>query len=249
MLNEVDNQMQMIINSSEIYRYWTSEMRVGLFLLLSGVVHLAAGQWLDWRTPPRLSGPPALAQAVALPQLVRVAPPAPPTEAPPEPEPEVKPQVAPPPKPTVPPVVGRPEPPPVKSEPRPPLPSKPQPVVQPVTASPVRTEVSPVPEPLPAEPVEVVSHAPRFREPPAAPVYPAQARRRNQQGQVLVEVRLDAEGRQREVKLMQSSGFASLDRAALEAVAQWKFQPEVQAGRALPSRVRIPIDFALHTRR
>jgi protein TonB len=64
-----------------------------------------------------------------------------------------------------------------------------------------------------------------------------------------VEVRLDAEGRQREVKLMQSSGFASLDRAALEAVAQWKFQPEVQAGRALPSRVRIPIDFALHTRR
>src|SRR5690606_18377195 len=145
MLNEVDNQMQMIINSAEIYRYWTSEMRVGLFLLLSGVVHLAAGQWLDWRTPPRLSGPPALAQAVALPQLVRVAPPAPPTEAPPEPEPEpepeVKPQVAPPPKPTVPPVVGRPEPPPVKSEPRPPLPSKPQPVVQPVTASPVRTEV------------------------------------------------------------------------------------------------------------
>lgn len=106
-----------------------------------------------------------------------------------------------------------------------------------------------MPEPLPAEPVEVVSHAPRFREPPAAPVYPAQARRRNQQGQVLVEVRLDAEGRQREVKLMQSSGFASLDRAALEAVAQWKFQPEVQAGRALPSRVRIPIDFALHTRR
>src|SRR5690554_7611084 len=88
--------MQMIINSAEIYRYWTSEMRVGLFLLLSGVVHLAAGQWLDWRTPPRLSGPPALAQAVALPQLVRVAPPALPTEAPPEPEPEpeVKPQVA-----------------------------------------------------------------------------------------------------------------------------------------------------------
>src|SRR5690606_15524446 len=102
MRNEVDNQMQVIINSAEIYRYWTSEMRVGLFLLLSGVVHLAAGQWLDWRTPPRLSGPPALAQAVALPQLVRVAPPAPPTEAPPEPEPEVKPQVAPPPKPTVP---------------------------------------------------------------------------------------------------------------------------------------------------
>lgn len=93
--------------------------------------------------------------------------------------------------------------------------------------------------------VEVLSRQPAFRLPPEQPRYPAQARRRNQQGVVLLEVRLDARGAQREIRLLRSSGFPSLDRAALEAVAEWRFHPEVINGRGVPSRVQIPVEFAL----
>ena len=93
--------------------------------------------------------------------------------------------------------------------------------------------------------VEVLSHQPAFRLPPEQPRYPVQARRRNQQGVVLLEVRLDAHGAQREIRLLRSSGFPSLDRAALEAVAEWRFHPEVINGQGVPSRVQIPVEFAL----
>ena len=62
---------------------------------------------------------------------------------------------------------------------------------------------------------------------------------------MLVEVRLDALGRQRELKLLRSSGVASLDSAALEAVSGWRFRPEMLDGQSVPSRVQIPIQFAL----
>lgn len=94
-------------------------------------------------------------------------------------------------------------------------------------------------------PREVFSQQPSFVSPPPAPRYPSQARRRNQQGVVLVEVRLDELGRQRELKLLRSSGVASLDSAALEAVSGWRFRPEMLDGQSVPSRVQIPIQFAL----
>lgn len=97
----------------------------------------------------------------------------------------------------------------------------------------------------PAPDVEVLSRHPAFRLPPQQPRYPAQARRRNQEGVVLLEVRLDAGGAQREIRLLRSSGFPSLDSAALKAVAEWRFHPEVIDGQGVPSRVQIPIEFAL----
>ncbi|SEC17096.1 energy transducer TonB [Pseudomonas anguilliseptica] len=92
---------------------------------------------------------------------------------------------------------------------------------------------------------EMLSAKPSFREPPRQPNYPSQARRRNQQGVVLVEVRLDERGQQRSLNVLRSSGVDSLDRAALEAVAKWRFNPERTGGQAVPSRVQIPIQFAL----
>ncbi|WP_158491051.1 energy transducer TonB [Metapseudomonas resinovorans] len=96
---------------------------------------------------------------------------------------------------------------------------------------------------------EVFSREPSFLTPPRPPVYPAQARRRNQQGQVLVEVRLDAKGLLREIRLLRSSGVESLDRSALDAVAAWRFRPETHNGQPVPSRVHIPIEFALSASR
>ena len=99
--------------------------------------------------------------------------------------------------------------------------------------------------PLQAVRPEVLSLKPSFAQAPQPPRYPAQARRRNQQGVVLLEVRLDARGEQRELTLLRSSGVPSLDQAALTAVAGWRFRAEVRDGQAVPSRVQIPIEFAL----
>ncbi len=97
--------------------------------------------------------------------------------------------------------------------------------------------------------VEVFSREPEFLTPPKPPIYPAQARRRNQQGVVLVEVRLDEKGLLREIRLLRSSGVGSLDRSAMDAVAAWRFRPETQNGQPVPSRVHIPIEFALSASR
>ncbi|WP_178106877.1 energy transducer TonB [Pseudomonas mangiferae] len=98
-------------------------------------------------------------------------------------------------------------------------------------------------------PVEVFSRKPGFLQPPAPPRYPSQARRRNQQGVVLVEVRLDVRGQQRGLTVLRSSGVGSLDAAALEAVAGWRFRPETVEGQPVPSRVHIPVEFALTANR
>lgn len=97
----------------------------------------------------------------------------------------------------------------------------------------------------PAPVKEVFSRAPSFLQPPARPHYPTLAKRRNQQGVVLVEVRLDERGQQRALHIVQSSGVESLDEAALKAVSAWQFRPQTSDGRAVPSRVQIPIEFAL----
>ena len=77
----------------------------------------------------------------------------------------------------------------------------------------------------------------------------ALARQRRLQGVVWVEVRLGVRGEQRERRLLRSSGVPMLDRAALEAVQTWHFNPDRVGGQAVPSRVQIPIEFNLLTAR
>ncbi|TDF86229.1 energy transducer TonB [Pseudomonas sp. H9] len=117
----------------------------------------------------------------------------------------------------------------------------------PSPSAPARIASAPAPVAAPATPV--VSLRPSFISPPPPPRYPSQARRRNQQGIVRVEVCLDERGQQLKLTLVRSSGVASLDQAALEAVTTWRFRPEIVDGRAVPSRVEIPIEFALTANR
>lgn len=232
-------------------------LRLSLFLLLSLALHSAG--WLlhsaGWllhgdKQPPALSA----AQNREAPQVLRLAAvlqqaqPAP-TKPPEPPQPQrqvVVPSKAPPSKPVAQVPVAKPAAvqaaAPAKSHPAPVLASKrPNEAVAHVGSAPA----------APAKPVaaqtaaEVLSTKPSFREPPRQPSYPSQARRRNQQGVVLVEVRLDERGQQRSLNVLRSSGVDSLDRAALEAVAKWRFRPETSGGQAVPSRVQIPIQFAL----
>lgn len=101
----------------------------------------------------------------------------------------------------------------------------------------------------PSSTQEVTSTQPRFARAPAPPHYPAQAKRRQQQGTVWVEVRLDRRGKLVDVQVLRSSGVSSLDQAALAAVRRWQFLPEQRGGVGVPSRVHIPIEFAIAANR
>lgn len=123
---------------------------------------------------------------------------------------------------------------PVTAPPEPPPESAPQPA----------PTVEPAPAPAPPAPVE----APRFNaaylnNPP--PAYPAAARRRGQEGRVLVRAEVLADGRCSQAELKQGSGHGLLDQAALEAVRKWRFVPARQGDQAVTAWVDVPIAFKL----
>ena len=55
--------------------------------------------------------------------------------------------------------------------------------------------------------------------------YPRLARRRGWEGTVVLEVRVDEEGRVVDVRIRKGSGHSVLDKAALTAVRSWRFTP------------------------
>jgi len=77
------------------------------------------------------------------------------------------------------------------------------------------------------------------------PVYPETARRRGQQGRVVVRVEVSAEGRPVSVSVAQGSGFASLDDAAVSAVQKWSFIPATRGGAPVPAVADVPVRFRL----
>jgi len=89
-----------------------------------------------------------------------------------------------------------------------------------------------------------VAHADYASNPP--PIYPALARRREQQGTVTVRVLVGADGSVERAEIADSSGFDTLDDAALETVrSRWRFVPARHDGLAVESWVLVPIRFAL----
>ena len=89
-----------------------------------------------------------------------------------------------------------------------------------------------------------VAHADYAKNPP--PYYPASARRRAQQGTVTVKVLVGADGSVERAEISDSSGFDSLDDAALVTVrSRWRFVPARHGGIAVESWVLVPIRFAL----
>ncbi len=170
-----------------------------------------------------------------------LAPPAPEKPAePPPPPPKPVPKKPPPPQviaaapaPTpAPPAFVVPEPPP---EPAPPIP------VQPVVAvAPPAPPASAAPAPLRDLPASAI----QYLDPPS-PVYPRASRRLNESGLVVVRVFVGADGMPRQLQVMQSSGFARLDEAALEGVRHARFKPPTENGHPIAGWARIPIPFEL----
>ena len=78
-----------------------------------------------------------------------------------------------------------------------------------------------------------------------APRYPMTARRRGQEGRVLLRVLVTTEGLPGAVSLLRSSGHRLLDKAAMAAVEDWRFLPARLRGAAILSEIDVPIAFKL----
>ena len=77
------------------------------------------------------------------------------------------------------------------------------------------------------------------------PEYPERARREGWEGIVLLRVLVDQEGKSKWVEISRSSGFETLDQAAVKTVKGWRFYPARSGAKALESWVGIPIVFRL----
>lgn len=78
-----------------------------------------------------------------------------------------------------------------------------------------------------------------------APAYPGLARRLGEEGTVRLRVWVSREGRAGKVELAQSTGSPRLDRAALETVSRWRFEPARENGAPVEQWVIVPIKFKL----
>lgn len=212
--------------------------------LLHAAVILAVWSHPPAAKPVSLAAPTVQGMLIALPEPVAVSVP-PVVETPPSPPP-------PPPKKTEA---------PKKPMPKPVAPPKPQPVAT-QTAPPETaiTQPSPPPAPAPA-PVDAPAGAPVTPEPQAEPVqepqvdassmkslapkYPRLSRRLREQGTVLLEMLVLADGSIAELRVKTSSGFERLDQAALDAVKSWRFLPARRGGEAIAYRYVQPIEFSL----
>jgi periplasmic protein TonB len=186
-----------------------------------------------------------------------------PATAPPEPAPEIAASAAPeqpaPPAPVLPP-------PPDTTEAEEQVPSPPPPAAP--SPDPVQPSV-PTP-PVPSPPVQQAMRAPEINLPgndsetnafvigehviPASidaksrnrePVYPLEAVRRAEQGAVILLIHVSPEGLASGVDVLKSSGHASLDRAARDAVAAWHFLPAVKDGQPIPFDMPMRVTFQL----
>jgi protein TonB len=77
------------------------------------------------------------------------------------------------------------------------------------------------------------------------PDYPMIARQLLEEGTVIATVEIGADGLPKQIKVRQSSGFGSLDQAAVKALEQWRFAPAMRDGTAVATTVEIPLVFKL----
>ena len=77
------------------------------------------------------------------------------------------------------------------------------------------------------------------------PDYPKGARQRGEQGDVVLEIRVNVEGTVDDVKVATSSGFAELDEAAIRAARAAKFSPARSGRDPVASTARLKLQFKL----
>jgi periplasmic protein TonB len=159
------------------------------------------------------------------------------------------------------------------AEPPPPQPSL-QPRPEPKMVATAKPTTSPLTAPPPEEPVRAAQPQAAAPQPtPAAPnappaaaatttppnftaaylnnplSYPYESRRKREEGVVRLKVLVSADGRAEQVLLDRTSGFPTLDAAALDIVKKrWRFVPARQGDKAVSAWVVVPVEFELKNR-
>jgi len=77
------------------------------------------------------------------------------------------------------------------------------------------------------------------------PRYPRLARKRGYEGMVMLNVFVTENGRVNGVKVDSTSGYSILDRAAMDAVNKWTFEPGIRNGLPAGMWVKVPVRFNL----
>nr|ACX33906.1 hypothetical TonB domain-containing protein [uncultured prokaryote AT3] len=124
----------------------------------------------------------------------------------------------------------------------------PPPPPNPVAPTPVAVAVVSSPVVRPAAPVQLddeLSLSCPHRPPPT---YPSAARRRSEQGRVMLRVELDEQGGVARVQVASSSGHGLLDEAAQAAVRQWHCQPARRGGQPVRAVAMQQFDFTMEGR-
>jgi len=82
------------------------------------------------------------------------------------------------------------------------------------------------------------------------PPYPPASRALDEEGSVTLAVSIAADGRVSAVSLLRSSGFARLDKAALDfALRRWRFEPALENGKPVASIRNFTVRFSLENSR
>ncbi len=183
---------------------------------------------------PKAESTPSTAPAAPEPEPIATVEPTPISPTPPKPEPERAPTPLPQ-EPTVAPI-------PLRS-PLPTAPSSPQTIALPPSGEPSNVSAQSSPQ-KPSAGLRSRRAAPLYRRNPEPP-YPALARRRRQEGTVLLLVTVTAQGRASTVRVHTTSGFPGLDQAAANAVRTWEFEPARDGEVAIESEIEVPVRFQL----
>lgn len=126
---------------------------------------------------------------------------------------------------------------------RAPDPPKPAP---PAPPAPAAAPAAPAAAAGPPGPVRVANLAAIMTYGPPPP-YPAASRHKKETGTVVVRIVISERGTVMEASIRQSSGFAALDDAALNAVRRYRFSPTLRDGRAVIATGSITMPFTLKT--
>lgn len=92
---------------------------------------------------------------------------------------------------------------------------------------------------------QAMDRAPRPLAGNPVPRYPRAALRNGSEGDVLLSILIGVDGRPMDVQVIGRSGSQdpAFDRAAIEAARQWRFEPAMRGGEAVPSTVHLPVEF------
>lgn len=110
---------------------------------------------------------------------------------------------------------------------------------------PVPVVETPTKPQMPAGPVTLSSELSVSCPSLTAPAYPAISRRMGEEGKLVLRVELDEDGRIDDARVINSSGYDRLDKAALEAVRSWRCRPSMRDGQPVRAVALQPFNFVL----